>query len=115
MASTLRDRIPVILPAGYALKNTATVKVNTPGPRQVAQALAERMWAVATSEDHEAAWCRGDIYRTADSELHGALMTAYGITDQAADRVRALLSEYGPDDSLQGTTGRGIASYVQFA
>ena len=32
-----------------------------------------------------------------------------------AGRVRDLLAEYGPDDSLTGTTGRGVYSYVQFA
>lgn len=119
MPSTLRSRIPVIMPPGYALKGdtraTMTTPLPAPDPQAIAQALAERMWSVATSDDHEIAWYRSDAYRAADSELHGALMAAYGINDETVDRVRALLSEYGPDDALQGTTGRGVASYVEFA
>jgi len=115
----IRHQIPVIMPPGYALKGatraTMTAPLPAPSPQAVAQALADRMWAVATSEDHEISWCRGDVYRAADSELHGALVAAYGINDEIADRVRALLSKYGPDDAMQGTSGRGIASYVEFA
>lgn len=40
---------------------------------------------------------------------------AYGVSALIAGRVRDLLAEYGPDDSLTGTTGRGVYSYVQFA
>jgi hypothetical protein len=80
----------------------------------LAQQLAEAYWAVATSDNHAIAWYRGPVYRHMTLALVAAVREAYGLPDLMARRVRDLLSEYGPGDSLRGTTGTGIASYAQF-
>jgi hypothetical protein len=82
--------------------------------QNIAQQLADAMWAVATSENHSIAWGRGDVYAPLDKALHAAIKIAYGIGDTRARKIRYLLSELGPDDTCQGTSGRGIASYAEY-
>jgi hypothetical protein len=81
----------------------------------IAQQAAELLWAAATSEDHGVAWSRSPVYQAAEQAFMSAAKLAYGLTGPEADATRELLSEYGPHDALQGTTGRGIYSYVQAA
>jgi hypothetical protein len=81
----------------------------------LAQRQAEMMWKVATAEDHAITWYKSPVYRHQELAFMATVQIAYGCSRMIAHRVRSLLSEYGPDDSLQGTTGRGIYSYVQFA
>jgi hypothetical protein len=81
----------------------------------IAQQAAELLWACATSEDHAVAWCRSPVYQAAEQAFLSAAKQAYGLTGPEADALRDLLSEYGPHDSLQGTTGHGVFSYAQEA
>lgn len=81
----------------------------------IAQRMAEAMWAVATSEDHSIAYCRSATYLAVERALLATLREVYHLTPLTARKVRDLLAEYGPLDSLSGTTGWDIASYVQFA
>jgi hypothetical protein len=92
----------------------ATRKGNTMNAQQIAQRAAEYMWTVATSDDHNVAAWNCDVYATAERALLAAIRLAYGLGATRAKYVRNLLAEYGPDDSLTGTTGRGIESYVQY-
>jgi hypothetical protein len=78
------------------------------------QRIAESLWNVATSDNHSLASSRSTVYRHLEIALIGALREVYGLSELKARRVRDQLAEYGPDDSLRGTTGRGINSYVQF-
>ncbi len=79
----------------------------------IAQQAAEYLWACATSEDHGVAWCRSPVYQAAEAAFTSAAKLAYGLTAAEADALRDLLAEYGPHDSMQDTTGRGVFSYVQ--
>jgi hypothetical protein len=81
----------------------------------VAQQAAELLWACATSEDHGVAWYRSAVYQGAEAAFLSAAKLAYGLYQDEAEAVRDLLSEYGPHDALQGTSGRGVFSYVQAA
>lgn len=80
----------------------------------LAQTMAEALWAVATSENNAIARYDSPTYRHAEQAFIASVQTVYGITRDRARRVRDLLCEYGPDDSLTGTIGRGVSSYVQF-
>lgn len=80
------------------------------------QQMAETMHAIATSENHAIAWSRSPVYRHADIAFRAAVQAAYHVSPLVAQRVRDLLAEYGPHDSLRGTHGKqGVASYVQHA
>lgn len=104
------------------MASRAGVAVTWPDPdyldteaKVLAQRMAEMMWKVATAEDHAIAWSRCPLYKHQEQAFMATVQVAYGCSRLIARRVRDLLSEYGPDDSLQGTTGRGVYSYVQFA
>lgn len=77
--------------------------------------LAEAMWAIATSDKHNVADGRGTVYVLTETALLHAIWHIYGLTDDQCRHVRDLLSEYGPDDQLTGTSRRGIESYIEFA
>jgi hypothetical protein len=102
------------------LARRAGIKVVYPDPEELTedqvyvQRLAEMMWKTATSENHAIARYDLPVYANLERALIAAIREVYGLTLLKARRVRDLLSKYGPDDSLTGTTGRGIASYVQF-
>lgn len=81
----------------------------------IAQRAAEYAWACGTSEDSAVASSASAVYRAADHAFATAVITAYGLTAEEAEEARELLAEYGPDDALRGTTGRGVFSYVQAA
>lgn len=85
-------------------------------PDQVfCQRLAEQYWAAATSDNHGIAWYRSPVYKHLAQAFIASVEVTYGVSRTIAARVRCLLAEYGPDDSLTGTSGRGVASYVEFA
>lgn len=104
-----------------SLARRAGVKVIVPDPETLtpdmilAQRMAEQVYAIATCENHDIAWSRSPVYRHMDLAFRAAVQVAYSVTPLTAGRVRDLLSQYGPDDSLQGTTGHGVFSYVQAA
>lgn len=79
------------------------------------QQLAVQYWAAATSENHGIAWSRSPVYKHLALALTASVEVAYAVSRRVAERTRCLLAEYGPDDSLQDTAGRGVASYVEFA
>lgn len=101
--------------------NRAGIKVVWPDPAELtrdmilAQRLAEQMYAVATSDNHEIARYDSGTYRHMELAFVAAVEVAYGVSRKMAQRVSSLLAEYGPDNSLRGTRGRGVFSYVQFA
>lgn len=102
------------------MADRAGIKVVWPRPELTAdqlyaQQMAEMMWKTATSENHAIARYDQPAYRHMDLAFRAAVKAAYGTSDLIAGRVRDLMAEYGPDDSLTGTAGRGIASYVEFA
>lgn len=82
--------------------------------RKLCQAIADALWQAATSENHEIAGYRSATYQGLQRAFVAAIREVYHLGPVRANKVRDLLAEYGPDDSLQGTTGRGIASYVQY-
>lgn len=79
------------------------------------QSIASALWNVATSEDRRLSSGDSRTYRHLEIALIDAIRVVYHVNRKRANQVRDLLAEYGPDDSLYGTEGRGIASYVQFA
>jgi len=81
----------------------------------LAQAVAETYWRAATSENNDVAWCGTATYQTLTRALIVTVQAVYQITPHMAHKVRDLVSEYGPHDSLVGTSGRGVASYVEYA
>jgi hypothetical protein len=81
--------------------------------QKLAQKAAELLWACATSYDHAIAWSRSPVYQAAETCFLWTVREAYQLSAEQAEAVRSLLAEYGPDDSLQRTTGRGVASYIQ--
>lgn len=82
-----------------------------PSPSQLA---GELLWRLATSERYELAWSRSEPYRAAERAFLACVRAEYDLGRVRAGEVRNLLAEYGPHDSLVGTSSRGIASYVQF-
>lgn len=91
-----------------------TTQALTPN-QALAQQAAELLWSCAISDDSAIAYYRSPVYQAAEAAFTWAVREAYSLTDIQAMAVRDLLAEYGPDDSLTGTTGRGVASYVQAA
>jgi hypothetical protein len=83
--------------------------------QEIAQLSARLMWACATSENHGLASSRSPAYVAAETAFVAVVREVYGVSESLAGTVRDLLAEYGPDDALSGTSGRGVASYVQFA
>jgi hypothetical protein len=83
--------------------------------QRIAQQAADLAWACGTCEDRAVAFYQSDVYRAAHAAFRAAVILAYGLADAETDATENLLSEYGPDDSLQGTSGRGVFSYVQAA
>lgn len=78
------------------------------------QKIAESLWEAGTSDNNDIAGYRTTIYRNLERAFTECVRVVYGLGATRAGQVRELLSEYGPHDSLQGTNGRGIASYVEF-
>jgi hypothetical protein len=78
------------------------------------QLAAHTLWACATSDDRNLASYDSKAYRSAERAFVAIVRTEYGLSALMAGRVRNLLAEYGPRDSLIGTTGHGVASYVQY-
>lgn len=81
--------------------------------RQLVQQVAETYWAAAASRNPALCTSRTPVYEHLGQALRAAIREVYGLSDLMARRVHRLLSFYGPDDSLTGTTGSGIESYVQ--
>lgn len=81
---------------------------------RVCQLAAEALWQAATSENINLAWSRSPAYVALERAFIVSVRTVYGLGERRAGRVRELLAEYGPDDSLSGTSERGIASYVSY-
>jgi hypothetical protein len=90
------------------------VKVPSADQRVTAQAAAEYFWLVATRDDRTVSTYDTAYYITAKRAFIVAVRQAYGIGARRAERVYEALSAYGPYDTLSGTTGRGVESYVQF-
>lgn len=82
--------------------------------QKICQAAAEALWNAATSERYDIAWCRSPLYKQLERAFVTSVRLVYGLGAIRAGQVRELLAEYGPDDSLTGTNGRGVASYVEF-
>lgn len=99
----------------------AGIKVVWPDPAALtpdmvlAQRMAETMWAIATSTNHAIAVYSTPVYLHMEQAFLSAVQVAYSCSRLTARRVRDLLAEYGPDESLQGTSGSGVWSYVRFA
>lgn len=81
----------------------------------VPDAIARALWAAAVSDDHDIANSRAAVYRLLETALEDALFHVFKLTAPEAHHARDLLSEYGPDDTLTGTTSRGIQGYAEFA
>jgi hypothetical protein len=81
--------------------------------QKLAQKAAELLWSCATSNDLEIASYASPIYQSAEKCFIDLVALAYRLTDEQARTVRDIFAEYGPDDSLTDTTGRGVESYVQ--
>jgi len=81
------------------------------------QQIAEAYWAAATSENRDMAFYQSPTYNGLKNALIGSIATAYHMPRRRARAVRNLVAEYGPHDSLQGTSAgsRGVRSYVEFA
>lgn len=92
-----------------------TLTMGNTEDREFCQQLAEALWLAATSENHEIAAYDSPVYRHLGNAFVSAVRITYGLSEMKARRVRALLAEYGPHDSLTGTSGWGIDSYAQFA
>ena len=81
----------------------------------VVQQLAEALDVV-----HSAHWPRatttpiGRVYPHLLAALHAAIKAVYGIGDVRTRKVLILLANRGADDACPGTSGRGIASYVEY-
>lgn len=110
LASALRD---MAARAGVAVVRPDPAHLTA--SQVLAQRMAEQLWRIATSDSYDISWCRSPVCRHADLAFRAAVRMAYGVSDLVARRVRDLLAEHGPDSSLQGTTGRGVESYVQYA
>lgn len=80
---------------------------------KICQLSAEALWQAATSEN-PIAWARNPAYRALERAFVASVREVYGMGAARASKVRDLLAEYGPHDSLSGTSARGIASYVQY-
>src|SRR5579859_6474590 len=83
--------------------------------RKMVQTLAEAMYAVATSNNHNIASSTGNVYPNMDKVFMLALIETYKLTTTQADRVRELLTELGPNDTARDMKGNGVESYVNFA
>lgn len=81
----------------------------------LAQKVAEAMWSAATSEDRSIASSNAATYKALERALLTTLREVYHLTPLTAQKVRDLLAEYGPHDSLNDNGLRGVQSYVQFA
>lgn len=82
--------------------------------RKLVQTIAVALWEAATSDNREISTYNTIIYRSLERALIESIKTVYHVGPTRARKVRDLLAEYGPDDSLQGTNGRGIVSYVEY-
>jgi hypothetical protein len=82
---------------------------------RMAQAAAEAFWLAATSNDHSLAMWDSPAYKALQRAFVTTTREVYHLTAGTTAKVLCLLSEYGPHDSLSGTTGSGVFSYVQFA
>jgi hypothetical protein len=82
---------------------------------KVCQRAAEALWQAATSDVRDIAWCRSPVYVALDRAFKISLRSVYGLKPARVNQVSDLLAEYGPDDSLTDTRGRGVASYVEYA
>lgn len=89
-------------------------RFTTASDRAIAQKAAEYLWACAISENQMISRYDSPTYRAAERNFLTAVREVYGLGQRRAERVRNLLAEYGPNDSLQGTTGIGVYSYVSW-
>jgi hypothetical protein len=89
-------------------------KFTNPSDQHVAQKAGELLWAVATSERGEISNCDSAVYRAAERAFITSVRVVYGLGAQRTRRVRDLLAEYGPYDSLAPGTGYGVYSYVAY-
>jgi hypothetical protein len=81
---------------------------------KICQRAAEALWQAASSDRTDIANWDSPVYKSLEYAFKTSLRTVYGLKPARATQVSDLLSEYGPDDSLHDTKGRGVASYVEF-
>lgn len=82
--------------------------------RELVQQSAVMFWAIATSDDHEIAHYLSPAYKSARKLLYSLLRRNYRLGSRRAFRVLDGFGAYGPHESLEGTTSRGVESLVQF-
>lgn len=78
-------------------------------------AIARALWLAGTSEDSDISSSRSATYLALEMALQEVLWHVFHLTTNEARHARDLLSEYGPDDKLTGTSYRGIHGYAEFA
>ena len=66
--------------------------------------VAAACYAAGTSDDHDIASSRSFVYRALEEALVDTLFHVFRLTTSEARHARDLLSEYGLDDSLTGTS-----------
>jgi hypothetical protein len=94
--------------------NTQTLIDQAAHDHRIVQLAGEALWQVATSDDSSIARFDSNVYRATEKAFIAAVRVVYGLGAQRARRVRDLLAEYGPHDSLTGTDTRGVQSYVDY-
>jgi hypothetical protein len=82
--------------------------------QKLCQTIAEAYWQAATSNDHAIANWKSPTYRALQRAFLASVRTVYGLGARRAERVLDLLSELGPNDGAYGTSGYGVASYVEY-
>ena len=81
---------------------------------KLCQTLAEAFWQAATSNDRAIANYTSPTYKAVQRAFLVSVRTVYGLGARRAERVLDLLSELGPNDGVYGTSGYGVASYVEY-
>jgi hypothetical protein len=82
--------------------------------QRVCQLAAEALWTAATSDDPGISGSWNASYKALERAFVLSVRAVYGLSALKANRVRDLLAELGPDDGAVGTSGWGVASYVEY-
>lgn len=107
-----RDMFLLALPPAQARAFKYTDAIPE-GQRALVQLAANYLYEVM-SQDNMLAVHTSATYKSAVKAFIAVLREVYKLGEVRAEKIRSAVATYGPDDSLEGTTARGVESYVQF-